>query len=276
MEGLLPPELVKPVLIAGVALFVMSVVDTLAYGVRTAGVLTRRLAISLSLFNILVTFSRLSNMIQAPFLGRMSDDVNAGLYESADVLVGLRIDLLLIIAGVLFGAQLMPTFIKLAERGIEILEKKGNLASTALYGLSRFWRLPDYWSFPVGQVRELTRLGNIPYNFLVWNVFVTCFYSIGVMSTVLAASWNHELAGTCILLSGIVNGIATMLLFIVVDPPSAIVVDQCINGKRPVRDAKVLNLYLVLTRLLGTALAVLMLPLMARYVLTVAHWVKGV
>ena len=80
---MLPPELVKPVLIAGVALFVMSVVDTLAYGVRTAGVFTRRLAISLSLFNILVTFSRFSNMIQAPFLGRMADDVGITLGDGS-------------------------------------------------------------------------------------------------------------------------------------------------------------------------------------------------
>jgi hypothetical protein len=273
---MLPPELIKPVLIAGGALFIMSVVDTLAYGVRTAGVYTGKLAISLSLFNILVTFSRFSNMIQAPFLGRMSDDVFKGKYASNDVLVGLRIDLLLIILGVVIGALLMPTFIRLARRGIEVLEQRGNLAGTAVYGLRRIGRFGHYWSFPLTEVRPLTNLGSIPPNFLVWNIFVTCFYSIGVMSTVLAASWDHSVAGTCILLSGIVNGIATMLLFIIVDPPAAIVVDQCINGKRPIRDAKVLNLYLVVTRLLGTALAVLMLPLMARYVLTVAHWVESI
>ena len=254
----------------------MSVVDTLAYGVRTAGVYMRRLAISLSLFNILVTFSRLSNMIQAPFLGRMADDVDQGLYTSDKVLVGLRIDLLLIILGVVTGAILMPTFVRLARRGIEVLEKKGNLAGTAFYGLSRVWRFPHYWSLPINQLKGLTDLGSIPYNFLIWNIFVTCFYSIGVMSTVLAASWDHSVSGTCILLSGIVNGIATMLLFIVVDPPSAIVVDKCINGERPVRDALVLNMYLVATRLVGTALAVVALPFMARYVLTVAHWVKGI
>jgi hypothetical protein len=273
---MLPPELIKPVIIAGVALFVMSVVDTLAYGVRTAGVYTRRLAISLSLFNILVSFSRFSNMVQAPFLGRMADDVDAGIYTSDRVLVGLRIDLVLIIVGVVSGALLMPTFIRLARRGIEVLEKKGNLAGTAFYGLSRVWRFPHYWSFPVSKVKSLTKLGSIPYNFLVWNIFVTCFYSIGVMSTVLAASWDHSASGTCILLSGIVNGIATMLLFIVVDPPAAIVVDQCINGKRPVHDSLVLNMYLVGTRLVGTSLALVMLPLMAKYVLTVAHWVKGI
>ena len=51
---MLPLDILKPVLIAGTLLAVMSVVDTLTYGVRTAGVITKRLAISLALFNILV------------------------------------------------------------------------------------------------------------------------------------------------------------------------------------------------------------------------------
>jgi hypothetical protein len=164
----------------------------------------------------------------------------------------------------------------LARRGIEVLEQRGNLAGTAVYGLRRIGRFGHYWSFPLSQVKGLTNLGTIDRKFLIWNVFVTCFYSIGVMSTVLAASWDHSVAGTSILLSGIVNGIATMLLFIIVDPPAAIVIDKCIRGERPLRDAKVLNFYLVATRLLGTILAVFVLPLAARYVITVAHWVKGV
>jgi len=94
------------------------------------------------------------------------------------------------------------------------------------------------------------------------------------MSTLLAASWNHSLASTCTMLSGIVNGIATMLLFIIVDPPSAIVIDQCIHGKRPISDAKVLNLYLVLTRFTGVCIGLLLLPWMGRYVLAVAGWVN--
>jgi hypothetical protein len=111
---------------------------------------------------------------------------------------------------------------------------------------------------------------------LLFNVFVTCFYSIGVMATVLAASIDHSVAGTAILLSGIVNGIATMLLFIVVDPPGAVIVEQCIEGKRPVSHAKTLNLSLVITRLLGTLLALVLLPWMAQYVLVSAHWVDRV
>lgn len=50
--------------------FVNHLIGTLAYAVRIAGVLTRRIAISFALFNILVLVSRTSNSFQGPFLAK--------------------------------------------------------------------------------------------------------------------------------------------------------------------------------------------------------------
>jgi hypothetical protein len=44
--------------------FVIHLIGTLAYSVRIAGTRTRRIALSLSLFNILVLVSRTSNSFQ--------------------------------------------------------------------------------------------------------------------------------------------------------------------------------------------------------------------
>ena len=49
---------------------VIHVVGTLAYAVRIAGIRTRRIAISFSLFNILALISRTSNSFQGPFLAK--------------------------------------------------------------------------------------------------------------------------------------------------------------------------------------------------------------
>jgi hypothetical protein len=273
---MLPPEMLKPVLIAGLLLGVMSMVDTLAYGVRTSGVLTRKLAISLSLFNVLMMASRLSNMFSAPILGNFPDKVYQGQYTSAQVLAALRLDLLFVIGGVLGGALFMPSLIKLFTRGIQIMEAKGSLPRTLWYGLQRLSHVSRYLAAPsLRHLRDYSDFRTLPYQFLIYNVFVTCFYSIGVMSTVLAASVDHSVAATAILLSGIVNGIATMTLFLIVDPPGAVVVENCISGKRPVSHAKTMNVTLVLTRLLGTLLALGMLPLMSRYVLSVAYYVDS-
>jgi len=46
----------------------INVVSTLSYAVRIAGVRTGRIAFALSLFNLLVLFSRSSNAILAPLL----------------------------------------------------------------------------------------------------------------------------------------------------------------------------------------------------------------
>ena len=271
---MIPEVMLRPVLIAGILLAVMSIVDTLSYGVRTAGVYKKRLAISLSLFNILVIVSRLSNMFMAPVLGNFPDKVYQQAYDAADVLVALRIDLGFVIGGVLLGALLTPWFINITGRGIEVLEEKGNLPATIWHGLKRIWRVPAYARVPSAKsLGEHMNFRAIPSGFLIFNVLVTCFYSIGVMSTILAASWDHSLAVTTAMLSGIVNGIATMLLFTIVDPPAAVLIDGCIAGKRPDSHAKTMNAMLVLTRLAGCVLAVFLLPLMAQYVMTVSRWV---
>jgi hypothetical protein len=266
--------MLRPVIIAGCLLGTMSIVDTLAYGVRTSGVLTRKLAISLSLFNILVIISRFSNMFSAPILGNFPDKVYQGVYTVENVRAALQLDLLFVIGGVIIGGLLMPTLIKLFQRGIQVLEEVGTLPKTIVYGLRHLREFPRQFSPP--KLRYLAEFGNfrvLPYQFLIYNIFVTCFYSIGVMSTVLAASVDHSVAGTAILLSGIVNGIATMTLFIIVDPPAAVVVENCISGTRPVAHAKIMNLALTVTRLLGCLLALALLPWMAAYVLNAAHWV---
>lgn len=268
--------MLKQVLIAGVLLAVMSVIDTLSYGVRTAGVRTKRLAISLSLFNILVIFSRISNMFSAPVLGNFPDKVYKGAFTAGDVLNGLRADILFIIVGVVIGGMITPTVIKIFDRGIQVLDAKGSILPTVVHGIKRIHRLPAYCIAPVHRhIADNIKLTGVPYGFLLFNVFVTCFYSIGVMSTVYAASLNHSVAGTAILLSGIVNGIATLLLFLVVDPPAAVVIDGCINGKRPMQQAYVMNLYLVATRLAGTILALALIAPMGYYVLHAAQWVDN-
>jgi len=273
---MLPLDILKPVLIAGTLLAVMSIVDTLSYSMRTAGVLTKRLAISLALFNILVIFSRLSNMFSAPVLGNLPDKVEQGVYLESDVLAGLRFALLFVIGGVAIGALITPGIIRVFSRAIEIMERQGSLPPTIGYLLRRVHHLPRYFILPrLRHVLSNLDFRGLPLGFLVFNIFVTCFYSIGVLSTVLAASWNHDVSGTAILLSGIVNGIATLLLFLIVDPPAAVVIDGCISGSRPVSQAKAMNLYLVLTRLAGCLLALALLPPMGRYVLSAAEWVDG-
>ncbi len=60
--------------------FVIHLIGTLAYSVRIAGTRTRRIALSLSLFNLLILVSRTSNSFQAPLLAkRVEQNIAAGI-----------------------------------------------------------------------------------------------------------------------------------------------------------------------------------------------------
>src|ERR1700732_2877583 len=57
-------------LVICVLTFVIHLIGTLAYAARIAGVRTRRIAVSFSLFNTLILVSRTSNQFQGPLLAK--------------------------------------------------------------------------------------------------------------------------------------------------------------------------------------------------------------
>ena len=69
--------------------FIIHLIGTLAYAARIAGVRTRRIAISFSLFNILILVSRTSNSFQGPFLAKRIEN-NIALGPSHGLLADFR------------------------------------------------------------------------------------------------------------------------------------------------------------------------------------------
>ena len=90
--------------------FVIHMVGTLAYAVRIAGVRTRRIAISFSLFNILVLMSRTSNSFQGPFLAKRIESRLLTGHGSSPLLHDFRWLLLTTTVATLAGAVLIPLF----------------------------------------------------------------------------------------------------------------------------------------------------------------------
>jgi len=258
-----------------VLMAVMAVVDTLSLSTRVSGVLTKRLALALSLFQTIVVFSRLSNMIQAPFVGSMVDAA-----VKNDTVPALMPRFHIIIAsvtvGAVIGALMTPTFVRIFMRGIDLFERFKNVPRVVLHFLHprSLWNLRFYIRpASLGHIVRYWDARTLPKGFLFGNVVVHTFYTIGVLSSIYAGALAPDLRSTCTLLSGVVNGIATFCFFIFVDPTGAMITDQCINGIRPVRDIKVLNLWLVMTKVLGTLIAQLFVVVMAQYVLFFARLV---
>lgn len=260
--------------IDGVVLFVfglltiMSVVDTLNLSIRVAGVITKRLAIALTLFNILMVFSRMSNMVQAPFVGGMVDSAilaSPGGHAELIVIPKFRMLILAYTLGAMIGAFLTPTFQRIFSSVILEFEEKKSMARAA----AKIFNPANLFKLTLPGKSHFERYSNwrsIPKGFIVWNLFVTSFYTVGVLSSLLAGAMLPEFRATSATLSGLVNGIATFLLFMMVDPTAALITDHCILGKRPEIDVKVMNFYLIWSKIFGTLLAQLLLEPMAKYV----------
>lgn len=96
-------------LVICVLTFVIHLIGTLAYAARIAGVRTRRIAVSFSLFNILILVSRTSNSFQGPFLAKRIENTIAG-GVSHSLLADFRWMLWSASPATILGALLIPTF----------------------------------------------------------------------------------------------------------------------------------------------------------------------
>lgn len=257
---------------------IIHLINTLIYAVRPAGVITKRLATAYSLFNVIFLIAQTANMLQAPFLGSIIDTaINRGMesagtaanfiqtaayqqelttldYEIRTVILGATL-------GTLIGAIFIPTFITFFTKGIDLFDQVRSvpkMIALVLFSPRKVAkmakgavRIPGREFFKQAITEKLT----IPRKFLVLNIFVTGIYTTSVLSSMYACALYPDFRITASMLSGIINGIATILFATVVDPTAASITDQAMRGERPEKDIKQMSFYLAMTRLLGTLLA---------------------
>lgn len=271
-------------LILAVALnLVVQAIQIGAYAARLAGVQSGRIATSISLFNLFVLASRLANLAYAPMLGTISDRtahavrdpaLAAGAVHQFDLQI--RVIVLAGTAGTVLGALLLPTFLMLFMRGIAAFERLGSVPRAMLRVFDPRVMLDVLRSVRFPRLSHLTRFSprHLPTELLVGNVVVTGIYAIGVVASVYASILRPEVARTAVLLSGVVNGIATISFSLVVDPTSAYITDQAVKGERPVSDVKAMVFFLSLTAIVGTLLSQLILYPAALFIGWVAHVVN--
>ncbi|MFC1560101.1 lipid II flippase family protein [Candidatus Margulisiibacteriota bacterium] len=226
--------------------------ETAAATMRLAGVRTRQIATSLSFVNATLLVSRMSNMIQAPLLGGMVD--TAILKDMASILANqFRLVILAAFIGNALAAVLVPFFVFVFTNGIRKFEELGSLPKTIafalrptsiVYGIKKF-KLPTPGSF------KGLSLAGMPKGFLIMNLFMVSIYTIGVLASLYAGALVPAYRVTATMLSGIVNGIATILLTLLVDPTSAWITDQAARGKRPESQVRAMIFYIVLGRVVG-------------------------
>jgi len=239
---------------------------------RLAGVRSKRVATGLTLFNLFATSSRMLNLIYAPLMGALID-----ISRRTGDIAGFDRDLRVIIGastlGALLGGALTPTFAVLLHRGITSFERSGTLVGTILR-LAR----PATFASALAQFRmprpSMLRYSpaSLPKAFLFWNVVVMAFWIAGPLSAFYAGVIDSKVTGTALLLSGLITGVATVTLTLVVDPTAVVITDQAALGMRPESDIKAMLLFLVLGAVVGTLLAQAVLWPAAHLIVTVARF----
>lgn len=242
-----------------------------AYAARYAGVQTQRIAVSISLFNLFVTASRLAALFLTPSLGALADNAtrHAVAAKAAEVqpqvLATFDLQMRLIVAagtiGTCAGAMLLPMFIYLFARGIRSFERRNSVLQALIrLGDPRVMmdvlssiRLPE-----IRTVLAYTREA-VPTKLLIGNLVVMAIYAIGVPSAYYASVLNLDARTTAAGLSGIVNGIGTLAFTFFVDPTSALMVDQAVKGERTLNSIRAMVVGLTITAICGTIISQLLL-----------------
>ncbi|MGE6203022.1 lipid II flippase Amj family protein [Alkalihalobacillus sp. R86527] len=253
-----------------ISLFILIIhtIETLAYAVRLSGARVGLIASALSLFNLMVIVSRMANMMQQPFTGSLVDSA-----PSSNTLAFVESQYRVIIGastiGTLVGIVLLPTFIALFSRAIIHLSKKGGSIPSllkTLFSLEYIKRGLNQMHFPNRTYLQGISLNDIPKRLFLINMVVTAIYTIGVLSALYAALLAPERSSTAIMASGLINGIATILLVVFVDPKISVMADDVINKRGDYSKLKNVSLMMVTSRLLGTLLAQILFIPGAKYI----------
>ena len=281
-------------LVVAVLVAVIHMINTLIYAVRLSGVRTQRLATALSLFQVIFLFSSTANLIQAPLLSSIVEQaINTGLQNAIhsesiakavltpfyqaqlDMLIkNIRVVIVAASVGTLIGWLLIPYFVKVFTRAIMIFDEVGSVPKVFWMLLFSRRRVQAILRNKKSEERQepkqpVYRYTTIPKGFLFFNIFITGFYTVGILSSLYAGALYPQFRSTAAFLAGVVNGVAAILMATIVDPTAARLTDQALRGARPEKDVWQMTFYLAATRLVGTVFAqALLIP--AAYVIKYA------
>jgi len=241
---------------------------------RLAGVRTKRVATGLTLFNLFGTTGRFLNLFYMPLIGSLADKAGA-LHDPGIFNHDMRFVMAFATVGTIVGGLLVPWATRVLVRGISSFERRGSLLQALAQLLRPAVLLSVLGDFRLPTPRMLLYSpAKLPKSFLLWNIVVMAFWVAGPLSAYYAGVLEPNFRLTAASLSGVITGVSTLTLTLIVDPAAALVTDQGAHGVRPETDVKAMILYLVITAIIGTVVAQLLLVPAADIISVVAKWVN--
>lgn len=258
---------IRIILIMGLT-FIITLIGTLAYSIRIVGVRTGKIAVSFALFNIFVLLSRTANTIQIPLLTKYVEE-KVGM----TILSSFYFILASAVIATMIGAILIPTFQRTFSKGVERFSVDRSVPKLLIHsfskmGISQFKsciKLPSKKTVSNIDIKEL------PVRILVFNIIAVAVLVVGSLAPIYAGILEPSLRATCLSLSGIINGLATILLFIFIDPFLSMMTDDVIEGKCSEGSFRRCVVGMVGTKIIGTILAIPLLVPAAKVIVLVAQ-----
>jgi hypothetical protein len=253
--------------------FVIHLIGTLAYSIRIAGVRTRRIAVSFALFNILALVSRTSNSFQGPFLAKRIEQ-NILHAPTGSIITDFRWLLWSATLATLLGAILIPTFQRAFSRAVLHFQIHRSIPKLLLRICHRegLISVRDFISIPDPRnVAALRAVNSISIGTILLNVIAVSLWTVGVFAALYAGYLNPQLRVTSNSLSSIVNGVSTILMFVVIDPQLSLLTDDVVEGRQSESNFRRAIVWLVGSRFMGTILAQFLLIPAASLIALVAE-----
>ena len=237
--------------------FVIQLIGALAYAVRIAGVRTRRIAVSFALFNILVLVSRTSNSFQGPFLAKR---IELSLRDGAGshLLADFRWLLMSATLATIVGALLTPTFQRIFSRAVLHFQAHRSIPKLLLHGFAKggLSYIRDSVTAPsTGHFQQLKSKPEISATVIGLNVAAQALVTVAVFASLYAGALNPAYRVTASTLSSVVNGGATILLFVFIDPHLSVMTDDVVEGRTSEAAFRRAVVWLAGARVAGTVLA---------------------
>jgi hypothetical protein len=241
--------------------FIIQLIGALAYAARIAGVRTRRIAVSFALFNVLVLVSRTSNSFQGPFLAkRIESSLHSG--AVAHLLTDFRWLLFSATVATVAGAISVPTFQRIFSRAVLHFQAHRSIPKLLLHGFAKggLSYIRDSVTAPSpAHLKDLGRKGELGLSVILLNVGAQALVTVAVFASLYAGALNPAYRVTASTLSSVVNGLATLLLFVFIDPHLSVMTDDVVEGRTSEAAFRRAVVLLSGARVAGTVLAQLVL-----------------
>jgi hypothetical protein len=254
--------------------FVIYLIGALAYAARIAGVRTRKIAVSFALFNVLVLVSRAANSFQGPFLSKRIE-LNL-LHDGGALFWDFQILMFSATLAAIVGTMLVPTVQRLFTKAIQHFHQNRSIPKLIMHVFARggLNYIKTSVTVPsVEHVKGFKEKSVVSLNVIILNVAAQAFLTVGVFASLYAGFIAPEFRVTALSLSAVINGVATILLFVLIDPQLSVMTDDVVEGRISEAQFRRAVVWLAGSRIVGTALAQLLLVPAAMLIAEIARFI---